>query len=1007
MPRGQHAAIWPRLDNHHDGDNLVDQLLGSHTRLFREARSGPERRNLTRRLFTKLKLFFDHQLGFFVNAYPSREVHELVISQALCLRTIQYILSVCIATELHEPREPEDVRPRRNPDRDSFRSLAFTTFLSVFRQLVLYPDPPPPNDRALLQEKLMNLRSVWNGRAAVLAVEPVVMFEWVPGILDRLATPEQLAIRTFGHDDSYGDRVGQSPFCINPSNVEKSTAALEACKDIILDVFGRASDPGPIDEGAFWELYDISWVLLQVSCRTPERDPGFHYIRTTITEIWDDIMHEDQPRTALHEFFSDSVFHMSGSPFSLPASTVLNHTAQDNVRSAVVELQSQLEERGQTPRSSPTLANIQQTDNDGATRWNHPHPIQADGPNMNLARTQQQLQPNLTSLTTCIRDLPMAYSHSDGPSLSSYQDAIGISFASIGHLRKSSEYASTISESSRPPWDLICEKEDEYRTSSGHASPMGGRHSREVSLTERLYPAPAAGGRASSPQLILPYPDQAESHPGDDPGAGNGQPFHEDPGADENSLGNIKKTIELRLQAVPGSPSVGPGHRVKESSRSSTNDSKVSKHSKNSQTSKHGSKMTKFIQRVSTVITRTVDAAGNKPRAPNNDSPRKSLPPELDFKISATGKLLSLWDKKNFRYIVSLGNVNQDRDVYGSFRSARMFKLPEHTNPAMLTGSWVKAGDDIIATVVHVPTVGDPLNGSYKVLCFRSSIQGDGLEGQIPWQPNLVPKALAVSRNDLMVAVACESKVYIYQIIDHGLVPYGDALEVYDTNALQPYGRIQQYINFSVNSDVLVVVSHMPQTESQADSVHIRLWRCPNPNNRDPFQMLHSLDPVSLSSGQSDDKGVTEVFCSATDAGGWSVFLAADDSKRYYASFSSSGRREWVQPNHTRMDAAAQGPGSHVVYKTANDELFLVTDFEKPNPLPIASLPTSKKATLGMLDGSVLVVWRETKNAADALMLHRIDPKKGRGGGGGETVALEAVFHKVLAGYGNKDVPAV
>lgn len=219
-----------------------------------------------------------------------------------------------------------------------------------------------------------------------------------------------------------------------------------------------------------------------------------------------------------------------------------------------------------------------------------------------------------------------------------------------------------------------------------------------------------------------------------------------------------------------------------------------------------------------------------------------ALPIHLRFSFSTIADKIFLWDKRDATHIVIIDTTDL------KFQRGWKFNIHEHVKDATFAEAGVVGGSDSVAAVVY-----DGLEKRYKVLYFKIG-QGENLEPLVALLPkgDVVPKAMTISRDREfpMLAIACESKVYVYRIENNQLVacPTLFGLEVFGAGHKTKTGQIRQRANFSLNSKTLVVATQMPpDTKGQKRAnVCIRAWSCqPGASTVSPRLLLDQLTDLS------------------------------------------------------------------------------------------------------------------------------------------------------------------
>jgi len=206
------------------------------------------------------------------------------------------------------------------------------------------------------------------------------------------------------------------------------------------------------------------------------------------------------------------------------------------------------------------------------------------------------------------------------------------------------------------------------------------------------------------------------------------------------------------------------------------------------------------------------------------------LPEHLRFSFSNAADRIFLWDKGDAARIAII-------DTTGSkFQRGWKVNIHEHVKDATFAEAGVVGGSDTVATVVY-----DGSEKRYKVLCFKIR-QAEILEplvAQLPEGDGL-PKAMAISRDreSPLLAVACETKVYVYRLQNDKLVVCSKlfGLKAFGAGHKTKTGQLRQRASFSLNSEVLVVATQMPpDTKGQKRAnVYIRAWSCRSEGSTEP-----------------------------------------------------------------------------------------------------------------------------------------------------------------------------
>lgn len=194
------------------------------------------------------------------------------------------------------------------------------------------------------------------------------------------------------------------------------------------------------------------------------------------------------------------------------------------------------------------------------------------------------------------------------------------------------------------------------------------------------------------------------------------------------------------------------------------------------------------------------------------DGAATKIPKDLEFVFSATGSVLVFYARKDLGYLTKIA---------APFRRADRFDLSERLGkdkaaPAGMSPRLVAAGDHSVAAFV---VEGDTARLSHW--------DRTGEMCQVPFSPypGVVPSALAVSRDDTRVVLACGREVFLYSRL-YGRMCLEANLSAHSKTAQYTApGRPIQRVNFSVDSKKLIISTQENEAGTKKP-VYVSIYDC-------------------------------------------------------------------------------------------------------------------------------------------------------------------------------------
>ncbi|KAK3312520.1 hypothetical protein B0H66DRAFT_570806 [Apodospora peruviana] len=400
---------------------------------------------------------------------------------------------------------------------------------------------------------------------------------------------------------------------------------------------------------------------------------------------------------------------------------------------------------------------------------------------------------------------------------------------------------------------------------------------------------------------------------------------------------------------------------------------------------------------------------GFKRSSTSEKSTLMTAPDDLCFCFSMTGSSLLLWRKKSTEHVVRIFSPFQDGQ---KLVLRTLSSRSNHTGNANFSIRLVASGNGLVAVLVNEDKL-------YRLFFFDQQ----GTRGEVPLQyPNVLPTALAVSRDDSKVAVCCGETVFLYGITNR-IPRLMGTLPAHSKSNNLPGNRRLQEANFSLDSTMVVIATQEYHgDEKYPFQVHVGLWRC-LPSTEPKFEV--ELDPVILSLGYGNDPGLSGIFCSIDHANPANsrVFLTARTTKSH-ESILLLTKQQYLKNKHLNLkeksiSIAAQALGSGVANNPAsvyygNQYVFqngkhdlCVMDIKTGIHQMVASFPKERSGLKQHQEIMAVAFPRETLVMAfwrawnGDLVLKQVELSAATGRPEAtHTIELKEVFHRVTAQAG-------
>ncbi|KAK5661114.1 hypothetical protein OQA88_11004 [Cercophora sp. LCS_1] len=1053
------SRIWTQLSDRRDNDQIVRELIGSY-RLDLETATDEAVHDITRQALIQLKILFDHQLLHFVDLDAANSLPATIIQRELCFKAILFILSLGSGVRPigHHSGGPSDTFDGENEQCSVkiIRNLTVHAFMSAFRNLCLHPDPISSREEEILRLRVLTVYKVWQTweeHGEPSGLERLVLLQVVPDTLERLQSHDAgRPVKGFLATGSYEQRysVQRSPFCSNPSAPQERVASINACKHIVQELLDNLGDESVFEN--FWVLYDTRWCLETLLVRQKDA------LRNETTRGALFGLHESIPRdqdddlvATFCDLLSETTERLcSRAPLVIPLSLDSDWEKQvifsdvENMENAIFGRELCLRHQFGTG-SNGSFSTGSRTPMRGSASVRResvssniqPLPRVFEEP----ARTQTAVYGNgrRQSTVSGSRQSPVQpeepispSSMSNGPPFNPYLAAqIGGDRHDSGPIR---------SPAGASPRNLVGSEDFRYEFPSngdtdslflGGIEPQGLIEARSI----RSYyvpsnnPFPGGQNGISDSDISIPRGSSRVSLTGQSNG-GPGSPSPSTTNISRNSQQSVGGGQAQRLRAQPSSQSVQatgidpgpspptrrptlpdapvtpPGYAISDPEPTEP-ETEIDRTSPGqSKRSLNGDAVSTFSKIKTSIFgLPSRGRTGSKLISSTTSQPPISanLPDHLSFCFSATGQRILFWDRGSEKIVTLDWNNISNPTVM--FRSGRKLHLRSNNTTEILGRlgiCLVQGGNEVVAVTLHDTTISRNQQPGYKLVCFK---QDSRLEVNLS-SSNSTPIALAVSRDDRVVAVGFERKVVLYSV--------GTALEEivsfpahskYKSDHSTGDTRIRQTLSFSLDSTLLVVATQEPiprDEESErttntrqpgTHAVYVRVWSCGRYTS--PDEPPRSL----LNIGHDSYEGLSGAFHS-TDGVNSQVFLTAKTgTKSYYSILPITGTTARQAVKRFNIDAVAQGrSGGQYIFK-CDRTLYVMPDITNPAILhEVSKLPTEiQKLQIAVgfpKERIALALWREGK---EKLVLQRIDLTATGELEGKKSISLEEAYHAVLA----------
>ncbi|KAM7185595.1 hypothetical protein V8F20_011729 [Naviculisporaceae sp. PSN 640] len=974
------AKIRARLSEFHDGTSLVHQLVGSHAwRLVRLTDSASESskiiiRNATRQLLVKLKVIFDHQLSFFALrdfGYSLSSARLTTPDREFCFEATLYTLF--LGADLENPST------LGRHDYSILRGLAFASLLAVFRALCLHRTSFAEHEVTLILQRLGHLCQVWESQEPLSMVEALILRRLLPQTLDNIRLHEgnsMIQIFCCGKCDQRSYPHQQAVVCIDPWSPQSRINALHCCHDLVQASILVIDEISCID--AFWTLHDVNWALMDTTvqgARIETTDgPRFASVKAATRQLWERLgtlsngLGSGTFNSHLCSYFQNVARYLGeDGDFLFPALFDESNDFQSTINDDLIDFERELARLG-SPETDTGCENL--PPEEARATPPVPRPFSYEFPRqqsegrkiypeiLHVATRKTSVQSASPSVSeqSFIDKMPSPKPAADIDSQATTNDPLSPS-SSNGQTAGFSPHSAHSSS-----WHSM---QSGQSTFSSHrrqwvSSPLS---------TTPSSPQPQLTRRDSStpPTIIKPLID-----------VDSGLQVVEE---------NEPEAPAWGVEPSPHPPDSSSTHHMGIQPQVSTRTSTPSDLSYKESTKKIG--FFRFKKR-------SISSAHSTDRSSLPQA--QQMPQDLCFCFSVVGTALLMWTKRHTDYVVKL---------ILPFHNGQKLSL-SHGPGSRSSSTWdANCGIKLVGAGNHLVAVVVSQDKAHKLCCFDK--YGQRSEIQLP-DPNLLPTAVSVSRDDGKIAICCGGTVLVYELVE-GLPKLAGSVPAHSKGSNLPSNRRLQQANFSLDSTILVTATQEYHgSEKSPYQVHVRLWRCLSGSA--PVLEIE-LDPVVLDLGYGNDPGLSGIFCSIDHANPMNsrVFLAAQTAKTYdyILMLSREQKNKRILLNEKSIGAVAQGStntsaaffGGQYVFKSGRHDLHFL-DVRTGVTQPLASFASERSGL--KLDQEAMAVafphealafafWRSRKGE---LILKQVDLSHAAGRPGTiHTLELTEVFHRV------------
>ncbi|KAK0636732.1 hypothetical protein B0T17DRAFT_651451 [Bombardia bombarda] len=1019
------SDVWSLLDNRTDVQNLIAELIGArslaHVASSTDTDDTHDPPHSTRQLLLRLKIILDHHLSYHSQrGDPAANAPDSLLHRGFAFQVTIYILDIGTQLSICDEYALD-------------RWLVLADFIAVFRLLCLHPSPLGLHQSEMLRQRVAKLSALWHRQQSLLPLEDLTLNRLVPQTLAEIQTlKERCTIKKFGCTNFNPNRLSPSDPSLD-SRPDANSSFKSGIQAILHTLLLR--DESLV--GLAWTLHDISWMLIEATIRRTFRvAPGlFDTVQPTLDSLDD--------RAILFDYFVTETIGRLGSDAqflfppsfitSIPIKQIVDREINGLTRYMVARDQSLPEQyHGLVAREPQTIVQVleEQVSN-----------IESGNRIINDAIVSSPTTDEMFPLTSSTAQRTMSPPHfrqqnqmkdealpSTTARLSSHQYRESESFeyeqprVSNGMIRPKGcsdhlPQEPVAPQAQRPhSIQLVYHPQPPHNVDHSPASTRGEYHSlgSPISPFTRTNQHPPIeeeqngflqaqwnGGRnTASPQNYIRQDNltfnTSQSNPSMTPFQHQGWLMPSYP----------PRTPDQYL--APGQPTHPPQPPTPaQSDRDTWGYSNAplqpaSRHpSIDSSSGASSKKKTGRFPGFSFSRDKKTSPGSESKRSSTSEKPSPVIiPSNLSFCFTITGDTLLLWEGWSTKHIVKLPHPFNDGMRLSLYSSS--LTQSNVTEDSKLSVRLVEGGNKLVAAVV--------LEGKkWKLVYFDH--QGLRRDKELPISTNVVPSALAVSRDDSKIAISCRYTVLLYDISqgEAKLIDRPAAHSGYQPRDDEKDGKTRwlQKINFSIDATFLVVATQelLKDKVTGKYPVYVSLWRwapATDQASTTPIVRLQvELDPVYIDSlGYGDDSGrLSSIFCyidntnnrDTPDPRTSKIFLAAHSTKAYYSTLAlngTGGHRAFAH-KEKRVDAAAQAPGdpysaygsgSHFMFKNGSQDLcwmdirtnsvFTLTSFSK-------ELAGLKVAVSFPREWRALVFW-QTKNGDLVMKEFEVLSSEGR-----------------------------